>query len=406
MKGGAALTSYYLFFLQVFGVANPKIHQLVSYYGGVEQAYEALYSDGDKFLTENEKNALESASIEKSEKLIRHCEKHGISIISLMDGKYPQRLRNIFNPPSVLFYKGDLSSLDDEICITAVGTREPTNYSVKLTHRICKDLAKLNIIIVSGMALGLDTVAHRAAIEGGGKTIGVLACGLDVDYPKGSQDLREAILKNGGALLTEYFPRTKVGKGHFQQRNRILSGLSQGTLVLEASRSSGALITAEYAIQQSRDLFCIPPADVFAPCYAGVISYLRDGAVPVFNHLDVVNAYYKEFSEKLSQLEQDYTIHSDKVFAFEKIEEPKEKKQPSKKKTVSEKPVRPQNSEIPYISETQSVIVQLLRDGPKTMDYLVQKSGFTHLSLSEDLIDLEIGGIVRSRPGSAYELIV
>lgn len=410
-------TKYYLWLLGVFGTANPKIHTVLNYYGDAEKACAAISNGHTEFLGDAEKFALRSASLPRIEKFILDCEKKNIGIVNLDETLYPTLLKNIFNPPVILFYRGNIDGLDDEMTITAVGTRKPTEYSKKLSHRICSDLAALGFVIVSGMALGLDSVAHLSAVENQARTIGVLACGVDYDYPKGSALLRRRILESGGAYISEIFPSQTGGKGYFQQRNRILSGLSLGTMVLEASMTSGSLITASYAISQSRDLFCIPPSDVFNPAYAGVVPLLRDGAVPLFNHYDVINQYYWKFAEKLSKLKTDekVRIKPENSFVFDKskpesaLTSKKGSSAPkTKAKNVAE-PVRQAESEQPVkdysgLDENQLKVVNLLRGGNKNIDEINDGTGLGYAALSEILIELEMNGILGYMAGAVYGL--
>ena len=242
------------------------------------------------FLDERQRNILGYVNLEKAENALEMVNKREISVVTINSPDYPKLLKEIYNPPVILFYRGNLKCLD-RLCITAVGSREVTPYIKKLTMRICRDLARKNITIVSGMANGVDSCAHFACVNDGLITAGVPGCGLDFDYPKGSKILREKIVLNGGVVLSELLPTTSPEPDYFRMRNRILAGLSRGTAVFQASMDSGSLITAASAVSENRDVFCVPPPDIFDRRYTGVIAYLRDGAIPLFNHDDILSQY-------------------------------------------------------------------------------------------------------------------
>lgn len=284
------MTKYYLWLLQLLRPANPDIHRIIGHYGDAKTAYLEIYGGDTSMLNEDVSLRLQRTSLEKAEEIEDVCDKNDVNIVSLTDEDYPTLLKEIYNPPAVLFYRGSLSCLE-KLSITAVGSRAATPYIAKLCSRVCSDLAENGVTLVSGMARGVDSLVHNACVRLEKPTVGVLACGIDYDYPKGSRELREQILMCGGAYLTELFPGTSPSPDYFRMRNRILAGLSSGTAVFQAGAESGALITAGYALDENRDVFCVPPPDIFDPRYCGVVGFLRDGAVPIFNHEDILNMY-------------------------------------------------------------------------------------------------------------------
>ncbi|MDE6580307.1 MAG: DNA-protecting protein DprA, partial [Ruminiclostridium sp.] len=328
------MTEYYLWLLQLMGAANPKSLQLIQHYGSAKNVYEAVVIGKErKFLSPFEEKRLGTATLENAQRIMEECKKAEIKIVTLNDEDYPYRLQNIYNPPILLFYKGSLSGINSEVCITGVGARGATAYTAKVTRHTCMDLAKLGTVLVSGMAAGVDHLVHQSAIDVGGKTVGVLACGIGIDYPRGSIPTRERMYELGGACISELLPYTQTSKGYFHARNRIMSGLSLGTIVFQAGKRSGSLITADHAIQQGRDLFCVPPHDLFDPDYSGVVKYLRDGAIPLFNYLDVVNCYFSAYTDKLNAINEKYTVSPENHFAFVK-KESKPAKEKSRPKTA------------------------------------------------------------------------
>lgn len=295
------MLEYWLWMVMVFGAGNPKIWSVLQITETPEKAYHLL-QDADQCtrfsMTELQKRAARSVTMEQVQKVLEVCRKKEISVTCYGDGSYPSRLLEIYNPPAVLFYQGDIQILEEYPAVTVVGTRKPTAYSVQVANWICSDLARAGVVIVSGFAVGLDSAAHRAALLARGRTVAVLGCGIDVDYPKNNAGAKKYITRKG-LVLTEFLPGTEPNARNFPVRNRILSGISLGTLVIQAPERSGSLITAALALEQGRNVFCIPPADLFDNQYAGVVKYLRDGAIPVFSYLDIINEYYHTYTHKL-----------------------------------------------------------------------------------------------------------
>ncbi len=281
----------WLWLTLVFGPYNPKLTEVVRRYSDVRAAAEAVRDEECDLLDDDERLRAKEMRSRQVESVIEVCDSNGIRIITIEDDEYPELLRSIPTPPVVLYVQGSLECLKDAPVLNVVGTREASAYAQKAARSICWQLVKVGMVLVSGLALGLDTVAHRTALECGGKTVGVLACGSLVDYPAANRELKQSIIRSGGAVISELPPYTAVNPDYFKHRNRIMSGLAHGTFIVEASEQSGCHLTAEHAVNQGRDLFCLPPQDILSPKYAGVVPYLRDGATPVFGYVDIVNAY-------------------------------------------------------------------------------------------------------------------
>ncbi len=308
---------YWLWLTVVFGPANPRKWEAVARFDNAADCYLAL-SDGNEYgLTEEEIRAVRSVDLEKCEKIRAYCDKKGINLYGYDSVGYPQRLREIYNPPAVLFAYGGLEFIDAGISVGVVGARKPSDYSLKVCTNVCRDLARANITVISGFAHGIDTAAHTAAIENGGRTVAVLASGLEYDYPKGTSELKRKIAQSG-AVISEYFPAHKPVYTDFKARNRILSGLSFGVAVIEASETSGALNTVSHALSQGRDIFCIPPHDIFDRRYLGMMDLLRDGAIPLFSGKDIVFEYHNSYSHRFhfARDVSDYSVRSEEVREF------------------------------------------------------------------------------------------
>jgi DNA processing protein len=209
----------------------------------------------------------------------------GISVLTWEDEGYPRLLQQIYDPPPMLYLKGQLLA-EDEWAVAVVGTRAATTYGKEAATRVAGGLARNGVTIVSGLARGIDSTAHRAALEAGGRTIGVLGCGLDIVYPPENRGLATRITQQG-ALVSEYPLGTPPERGNFPPRNRIISGMSLGTVIVEAGRRSGALITADYALDQGREVFAVP-GNIFRRASQGTNALIREGAAPVLGLEDIL----------------------------------------------------------------------------------------------------------------------
>lgn len=246
---------------------------------------------------------------------IKRMNLKGINYVTFYSDDYPELLKNIFDPPPVLFYIGDISI--QGITIAVVGSRKPSYYGIKAANKIAGDLAASGVIIVSGMARGIDSTAQWAAVNAGGKTIAVLGCGVDVIYPPENRGLYEKIIKTG-LVISEYPPGTQPIAGYFPQRNRIISGISRGVLVIEAGEKSGSLITVQMALEQGRDVFAVP-GNIFSAMSVGCNRLIKDGAKLVASAQDVMEEYqcYGEidgsFDDK-NKSENDLTADERKIY--------------------------------------------------------------------------------------------
>ena len=209
-----------------------------------------------------------------------------IKIIRVGDEKYPEKLENIYSKPQKLYIVGNEKILNDRT-IAIIGCRNCTNYGAKNAYEFAYRLAKKGITVISGFARGIDTYAHFGAIRAKGRTIAVLGCGLDVIYPKENEKLYKEILINGGAIITEYPLGTEPQKHHFPTRNRIISVLSDGVLVIEAKKRSGTMITVEHALDQGKDIYAIP-GNITSDNSYGTNELIKEGAIPVTNIEDIV----------------------------------------------------------------------------------------------------------------------
>ena len=246
-----ASLKYWLWLASLPGVGGVMKNRLLEHFGGPEEVY--CSDSGEYFLVEGMTRAaaarLEEKSLEEADRILGDCDRLGLRILTLRDTEYPDRLRNIYDPPLVLYVQGRLPLMDDEVAIAMVGTRKASPYAQEMGEKLAFQLAGLGAVVVSGLAAGGDAAAHRGALRAGGLTVAVIGGGHDIIYPARNRGLYEDIAVRG-AILSEYPPGTQHEGAHFPVRNRIISGLSLGVVVMEAPERSGALITASRALDQ------------------------------------------------------------------------------------------------------------------------------------------------------------
>lgn len=299
---------FWIWLSEALGAANRDFRTLITMYEGPYELFHAEEEELERIpnITERTKHALASKSLERATEILDRCQRQGIGVLPYADERYPKALRDIKDPPVVLYCKGQLPQLDRRLSIGMVGTRRMSAYGLQSAYKIAYELATAGAIVVSGMAAGIDGVCAAAALAAKGETVAVLGCGLDVVYPKHHRALMEEIERHG-LLLSEYPPGTRPNHYHFPIRNRLISGLSQGTLVVEAGLGSGSLITAKDAILQGRDVFALP-ANVGSRGAEGTNGLLRDGANLVIGAEDLLKTYQYVYAqvlhpERLAKLE-------------------------------------------------------------------------------------------------------
>lgn len=273
------------------GAGSRAYNRLFASFNTLREIYEAPV---ERFLEiagidEKTASALADKDMTRAQNILSLCIKRGWGILTYGDKRYPKRLRTLTDPPVVLYYKGRLPDFDDGVYVAVVGTRKMTPYGERQAYRLSYALSAGGATVVSGMALGCDAMAANGALDAGAATVAVLGCGIDRYYPPEHKVLAEHIIKNG-VILTEYPPGTPPAGANFPVRNRIISGLSQCTLVIEAPRGSGALITARTALLQGRDLFAVP-GELGGESSVGTNALIRDGARIVTSACDILSLY-------------------------------------------------------------------------------------------------------------------
>ncbi len=281
---------YWIWFAQLPNIGSREKLMLLEHYSDPQHIYDLDTQTLEREeLPGNIVSALANKDLSEAEKIMNVCRRKDVGILCLKDPAYPRRLQNIADPPMVLYYKGTIPDFDAQPVVAMVGTRKATVYGMSAARKIAKEMALSGALVVSGCADGIDTASMQGAIDAGRPVVGVLGCGIDVIYPRTNRKLYMQT-EQTGCLLSEYPPGTRPYRWNFPQRNRIISGISDGVLVAEAPAKSGALITVECALEQGRDVFVIPGNIGVAAC-AGSNGLLREGATAVCSGWDVLQEY-------------------------------------------------------------------------------------------------------------------
>ena len=293
------MLKYWLWLTELTGLTNQTRLALLRHFPSPEDVYyadpeEVLLTEG---ITREQARLLEDKDCSGADRILADCQRLDLDLLTIQDAGYPNRLRNIYDPPCLLYVRGRLPAFDDEASIAVVGTRSCSPYGLRSAEHFGYSLAREGALVVSGLARGIDASAHEGALRAGGITAAVLGCGPDIAYPAENARLYADILSSG-VVLSEYPPGTEARSWHFPVRNRIISGLSVATLVVEAPEKSGALITAATALDQGREVFAVPgPID--ARTSLGCNALLRDGAGLAAQSSDILGGYYLRFPHKL-----------------------------------------------------------------------------------------------------------
>lgn len=397
-------TKYWLWLSLVFGNSGSRISQIMCSFETAAEAYYELCSDYGMFeLTGKEKSNIKSISLHHSEEIIENCRKKGIGIVGYSSEKYPSKIRYIFDPPAVLYYKGNIDCLCGAKTISCVGTRKASSYGLYATERICSELAENGIVIISGFAVGIDIKSHLAAVSKNKPTVCVLGCGVDVDYPNENFKYRDRIIDTGGVFISEFGLGTRAYGSNFPRRNRILSALGQAAVIFQASLNSGAIITADHAAEQGRDVFCLPPPDIFSYEYSGNIELLRSGAFPLFSANDILA--YLDIEAPL--IPDEWTDKAKKKIRrnshMKNSHENEDKAVEINNNTVENSDIK---KNIPEFKGIQNDIIKLLSGGAVHADIIAQTLNLNPTELMTELTELEIINAVRSLPGKMFEMKV
>ena len=367
-------TKYWVAFSSIEEIDSQFIIALFEYFKDISLAFEAGMNELIEFSSQTSgfyKKRIDKF-IDKRDKLdidkvFNYVIDKGIEVITYEDTKYPYMLKQISNPPAVLYCKGDLSICNLEKTIAIVGSRRMTRNAQDSLKKVMKGLSGTDLCVVSGLAAGVDTCAHRCAIDNGLKTIGVIGGGFDFVYPSANRVLYEEIINGNGTILSEYYPTFEHLPFRFPQRNRIVSGLSYGTLVVEAALRSGASITANLTLEQGRELMCIPGL-ITNPNTEGIYKMIKTGAHIVTESEDILNAL-------------DWTLN--------------------KQIPLFDKTTNTNNN----ISNNEERIVKFLEIEPKSFDEIQKETSIKTDDLLMHLTTLELNGYIEQTVGDRYKIV-
>ncbi|MFT9055929.1 MAG: DNA-processing protein DprA [Ethanoligenens sp.] len=390
---------HWIWLVLAFSPGSPKPCRLAEVLGGAKAVYQAdekaLAASG--ICTAHDLELLRPHGLEKAQRIVEHCLARGYDICTFADAAYPARLKEIHAPPAVLYVMGRLPT-DDTLCVAMVGARHVTDYGAAAAERLAMGLAHVGVGVVSGMAAGVDTHAHKGALKGGGKTYAVLGCGLDTVYPSSNRELHRLIAKNG-AVLSEYPPDAGPDRHHFPVRNRIIAGLSAGTVVVEAGRKSGSLITAGQALEMGRDVFAVP-GSIFSPMSEGTNQLLREGAKPACGVVDILEEYPAMVAQTLSVEQAAPAQQSFSQMAGHAAEHPGKAAV-----AAADRPPEPQASPkrpVAGLDDVQRAVYALMDGSPRHVDELAVRANLPPAQVLAVLTVLEIQGLVRSEPGRRF----
>ena len=381
---------YWLWLTELPGLTNQTRLALLRHFPTPEDVYyadpeEVLLTEG---ISREQAKLLEDKDCSNADRILADCQRLDADILTIQDAGYPNRLRNIYDPPCLLYVRGRLPAFDDEASIAVVGTRDCTPYGISSAEKLGYGLAAGGAVVVSGLARGVDSAALRGALRAGGTVTAVLGNGLDVVYPPENRYLYEDVAA-AGALVSEYPPGTSPEARHFPVRNRIMSGLCVATLVVEAPARSGALITAGTALEQGRDVFAVPgPID--APASVGCNRLIRDGAGLVTDAWDILGEYEPRFPDKLRR---EGAKETPAVLGYQ-----------ARQKTEP-KPVPPSVS-ISHndysLTDDQIRLLRALTEEPMLVDDLIELTEIPTRRVLSALTVLEIEHLVTQHSGKRY----
>ena len=373
-------------------------------------------------LSEEAKTALRDKDLAPAERILEDCAREKLHVLTFRDAAYPARLKNIFDPPVVLYYRGQLPDFDGSPVIGVVGTRKASAYGLTTAKRMGYQIARCGGIVVSGMAFGIDGMAMSGALTAGGSVVGVLGCGADIVYPVSNRALFQDVAEYG-CILSEFAPGTPPAKWTFPKRNRIISGLSCGVLVVEAPEKSGSLITARLAAEQGRDVFAVP-GNIDQPSFVGSNRLLREGAIVASCGWDVLSEYEALFPDKIHRdtAPVHQTAYPDEVKKAalegekplpkvaqkprlprkpENLKEELDKKGIDKAACAAYSDGNPKQTQL---SADEQAIVSALEGGERLVDDVIAETGLGTGRLLSSLTMLELRGVIRRLPGKRIVL--
>lgn len=409
-----ASLKYWLWLTTRKGVSQTGVFRLLDHFGTPEAVHFADPGEYDLVpeLSPLSKRSLLDKSMDGAQRILERCDTLGQRILTVADAGYPERLRNIYDPPAVLYLQGRDISFDEEVVISLIGAREPTPYGINQAQRLGFDLAQQGAVVVSGLARGLDSEGLRGALRGGGTVCAVLGGGVDVIYPKENRYLYQDVAA-AGLLISEYPPGTETRGSNFPVRNRIISGLSLGVVVVEGSQTSGTRITAAAALEQNRDVFAVPgPVD--APMSFTPNQLIRRGeAMLVTSASDILQEYQMIYPHKV-KLKPGLAPDTPAVAPGTRPRSGEPEQRASEQKASREKEVD-KHEEIPYIhwqklspalTDDQRDILLAARDKALVLDEIIEQTQIPARRCTSAVTMLQLAGFLQEAPGKRFAATV
>ena len=407
-----SVLKYWLWLSTLHGIGPRTAKKLIDFFGSPKDIYfarEKHYAAAG-ISEKAELKALEDKNLDRASRIWRDCDELDIRLLTIQDAEYPQRLLNIYDPPTVLYIKGRLPVIDEEVVVAMVGTRGATPYGLRVTERLAYEVTKGGGLIVSGLAEGIDTVAILGALRAGGKPLAVLGTGIDVYYPPKNKLLQDDVAQTG-ALISEYPPGTLPARSNFPARNRIISGVSVGVTIIEAPAKSGALITASRAMEQGRDVFVVP-GNIDSPACQGSNALLKENcALAVTSGRDILREYDAAYPQKLIANTEDLMT----VSAAGQLKNPENTATAVPLSQESTEKVVDKTDELEYIdlkeqlenlSEDELSVVSVMSSREMHIDDIIDLSQCEPSRVLSALTALELKGYAVSGKGRRYSLII
>lgn len=395
---------YWIWLQQLFGVGTARSHQMMEAYETPKKLYDSFHAGElpQAFLAKREREQVQSA-MEQAKKILHSTHRKNCQVITPDHPDYPPLLQHTYAKPAALYVKGDLSCLQDTMPICMVGTRHNSKYGKDVATTFSEGLVQYGVTIISGLAHGIDSISHSGALAGGGKTIGLLACGLDIDYPKGSARLKRSVCENG-AVVSEYPMGTKPLPPRFPPRNRVLAGMSRGVIVIEAGKTSGSLITANHALDMGREVFAVP-GSIFTGKHVGTHELIQQGKAKLVSMPTEVLEEYPEYIN--SREEQGAQVEGIEQ-TEQKVATAAEKQRTKVQGSVAAKTAKTviQHRKLPQDLDEYTQQVYLAVDQSRqTADQLALKTKLPIEEVLSALTVLEILGFVKSSLGGFFSLM-
>ena len=397
---------YWIWLQNALG-AGARTDEILAYFRTPEEMYKAGEYEWrlSGLLTTKKIEALKNSSFEKTKEIINECLQKGYKIITPDDKLFPDRLKNLTDMPLVLYGVGDCSVMNDTVSIGMVGTRNASNYGIETAQKLSFLLALSGATIVSGGALGIDSEAHAGAMLAKGRTLAFLGCGLSVKYLMENAPLRRAITRYG-AVVTEYSPFTPASRSTFPTRNRLISGVSLGIVVVEAGVKSGSLITANFALDQGKDIFSVP-GDIVRSSFDGANYHIKNGAKPVFTAEDILSEYEYRYGDLLDLSNAKVTVASVPYVEYRKKKSTQSNDgEKGFKIKISEKPVRKiERKALPEdMSNEAKLVYSVLNEQGVHIDDIVRETNLKMNIVLSSLTELELLDFVQLESGKKYKL--